>query len=106
MRRLVALPAQFFADQKAGNAAEPGPEMGRLAQFGKLLPRREKSFLGEVFAQSQAARRIVDNRADQRLIPLDDLPEGVAVARQAPFHQLRVVVRYRRHCLGRHHITV
>src|SRR6267154_4298617 len=98
MNWLAALSAELFTDEKTGDSAQPGPELRGLAQFGKLLPRRDKGFLGEVLAQGQAARRIVSDRTDQRLIPFDDLPEGIAVARQAPFHQLHVAVRRRRHC--------
>jgi hypothetical protein len=44
----------------------------------------DESFLRDIFAQTQAARRAVGDRTDQRLIPLDDLPKRVAVTSQAP----------------------
>lgn len=106
MNRFVALSAEFLADEEAGDTAQPGAEMRGLAELGKLFPRGDKRILGKIFAEGQAARGVVGDRADERLIPLDDLTEGIAVTRQAPLDQLCVAVHGRRHCRGCHHITV
>jgi hypothetical protein len=59
MDRFAALPAEFLADDKAGDAAQPGPQFRRLAQFDKLPLGSQKGLLRQVFALGETARGAV-----------------------------------------------
>jgi len=80
MARLVALLAQRIVDEIAREAAEPGPQFFRLAQFAEFPPRCHECFLGQIFTLAEAAGRAVSQRTNQTLIARDNLPEGVAMA--------------------------
>jgi hypothetical protein len=105
MTRLAALAAQKIIDEIPRDAAKPRAQFFRLAQSAKLLPRGDKRFLREVFALAQAARRAERERADERLVARDNLPEGVTVPRQRAADQFRIIVRRRRHNIACHHIV-
>ena len=109
-RRAVArLPpgrAQEVVDQISGDAAKPGPQLGRLAQFRQMLPRGNKSFLRQILALGQTAGGAEGQRADERLVARDDLCEGLTISRQAGVDQILVSTGGRRcHCAC-HHIAV
>ena len=91
MARFAPLSAQGIVDEIAGDAAKPGAQFARLAQFGKLFPGGDECFLGQVLALTETAGGAVRERADERLIPAHDLPEGFAVSREALGHELGII---------------
>ena len=92
MNRLPALPPKLVADPKADDGAQPAPQLCRLAQFRKVFPSGHERFLGEIFALADTARGAIGERADEGLIPLDDLAEGIRFPRETFGHQFRIVL--------------
>ena len=105
MNRLSPLAPEFLADEKTGDAAQPGPQPGRLAQVRQLFPGGHESFLGEVFALAHVAGGAIRQRGNQGLIPFNNLAEGLPVSTQAFGHQFGIVEFRSSHCFGCHHIT-
>ena len=81
--RFAALFFQAIVGVITGDLAKPGAELVRFAQTVELLPSRDESVLGDVFALAQAASIAVSEGADKRLITGDDLAEGIAIAGEA-----------------------
>ena len=59
-------------DEIAGDAAQPGAELGGLAKFGQLFPGGDEDVLRDVLAMGDAAGGGVGEGADERLVTLDD----------------------------------
>ena len=97
--------AEKIIDAVAGDAAKPGAEFVAFAQMAEVFPRGDEGFLRQVFALTEAAGGAIGQRADERLIARDNLPKGIAVARQGSADQFRIVVHRDRHNLGGHHIV-
>ena len=76
----ATLLAQKIMDEIPRDAADPGAQFFRFAQIAELLPRRQKSFLRQILALAQITGGAKRQRADQRLVTRDDLPEGVGRA--------------------------
>src|SRR5690349_1044446 len=54
-QRFTAFAAQTVVDPVAGDAAEPGAQLRRLAQMPEMFPGSDEGFLGEVLALAEAA---------------------------------------------------
>ena len=106
MNRLAPLAPELLADEKTGDAAQPGPQLGRLTQFRQLFPGGHEGLLGEVFALAHVAGGAIRQRGNQGLIPFHNLAEGIPVSAQAFGHQLGIVEFRRLHRFGCHHITL
>ena len=83
MDRLPVAPAKIVMKGVARDSAEPGFQAGRLPQLPQLLPRAQKDVLTHILALRDAARGTIGHRANQRLIPLHDLSEGLALSGHA-----------------------
>ena len=66
--RLASVAFEAFLNQMAGDAAQPGAELGRFAQGAELFPRGKKGFLGHVLAPAHVAGGAVGQGADQGLM--------------------------------------
>ncbi len=64
----------------AGDLAEPGGEFGGIAEGVEGFPGGEEGFLCEVFAAVEVSAGGVGEAGDERLVTLDDVGEGLAVA--------------------------
>jgi hypothetical protein len=105
MDMFAPLPAEFLANDKSSDAAQPRPQFRGLAQLGQLPPRGQKSLLRQVFALGEAARGAVGQGTNQRLMPFHNLTEAIAAARQALRDQLGIVGLGGRFLFGCRHIT-
>jgi hypothetical protein len=102
--RLTVLPPKLLGDPESNESAEPTPQLGRLAQFRELFPGRNERLLSEVFALAHAARCGIGKRTDQRLVPFNDLAEGIVVPLETFSHQFGIVLSGRLHVFECYHI--
>ena len=105
MAGLMLLFAKEIVDEIAGDATQPGAQFFRFAQIAQLFPGGDKDILREVLALAQAAGGAVGERADEALIPRNDLAEGIAVARKAGGDQFSIVLRNGGNHCARYHIV-
>jgi hypothetical protein len=100
MRRLASLSTQASLNAVPRNATQPGAEFGRFPQRPEILPCANKRLLGHVLALAQVSDGAIRQGADQGLVPLYNLAEGIPVSIQALSHQINIVGFRRMHRVG------
>ena len=103
MHGFAAFVAEALVNPVSDDATKPGAQLGWLAQKPQMSPRRDKSFLSDVFALSKIANPAIGQRADQRLVARDNTAERVTVARQAARDELRVALFFCGHSFVEYH---